>query len=96
MPDGTHNNTNSFHKFLAIESLSGHKLDESLIQVVNNIRQENARKMFEKSIDVAVQGTDDKEVEHWSKKFLSGFLDGAQDIYAKIKKTIEDSMVYVA
>ena len=40
--------------------------------------------------------TDDKEVEHWSKKFLSGFLNGAQDIYAKIKKTIEDTMVSVA
>ena len=40
VPDGTHNNTNSFHKFLALESLSGEKMDESLIQVVNNIRQE--------------------------------------------------------
>ena len=96
VPDGTHNNTNSFHKFLALESLSGEKMDESLIQVVNNIRQENARKMFEESIGVAVQGTDDKEVEHWSNNFFSGVVDGAKDIYAKIKKTIEDSMVYVA
>ena len=52
--------------------------------------------MIEKSMENAVEGTNDGKVEHWTKKILNKMIDGAEGLYKKFMKKLEDALIYFA
>ena len=94
MPDGTKNRSDTFHAYLDLNSLSKDKMNDAIIQVVTAQQHENTKEMIDKSMEVAVEGTNDEKVDHWSKKIFNKVWDGAQGLYEKVMKNVEDFLIY--
>ena len=96
MPDGEKNRSDTFQAYIDLQSLSKDKVNEALIRVVTAQRHKNTKDMIEKSMENAVEGTNDGKVEHWTKKILNKMIDGAEGLYKKFMKKLEDALIYFA